>query len=219
MTVFLSPEKSQIIQNRLNNSYLNTLVKWVNINDQLLVTGCNGYLKQNEKFCYLLECLGPVILNIKPAELLNIGHNKNPGGWEEFKKLLIMRPDIGLLEIREINKRKQILFFNRNVLNERLANLYNNNFLIKINYPRSATLEKCLEHLVQKIRSIDFPHEIGLFLGYPLKDVLGFMGLASLPYIKTQGWKVYGNEKLSDQWYERYQSARKLMQEKIGIGS
>lgn len=203
----------------LNSSYLSSLAEWVHKQDQLSGSGCNRCLKQNENFRYLLECLGPVILNIKPAELLNIGHNKNPGCWREFKNLLIMHPDIELLEIREINNREQVLFYNRNVLNERLSDPINYNFLERINYPRSATLEKCLEHLVQKIRSIDFPHEIGLFLGYPLKDVLGFMGLASLPYIKTQGWKVYGNEKLSDQWYERYQSARKLMQEKIGIGS
>lgn len=217
MTLFLTPDKPQVIKNMLYTEYLSFLVEWADKKDQLLGISSNGYLKQSEKFSYLLECLGPVILNMKPAELLNISYNKSPGGWEEFKRLLIMRPDIGLFEIRKINNRKQILFYNRNVLNDRLFDPINYIFLKKINYPRSASLEKCLEHLVQKIRAIDFPHEIGLFLGYPLKDVLGFMGFASLPYIKTQGWRVYGNEKLSDQWYAKYQSARKLMRERVGI--
>jgi hypothetical protein len=37
------------------------------------------------------------------------------------------------------------------------------------------------------------PDEIGLCLGYPLKDVLGFMGLNSLPPAGFCGWRIYGN--------------------------
>lgn len=40
-----------------------------------------------------------------------------------------------------------------------------------------------------------FPHEVGLFLGYPIEDVRGFMEQNGQNY-KCRGiWKVYGNEK------------------------
>lgn len=36
------------------------------------------------------------------------------------------------------------------------------------------------------------PHEIGFALGYPAKDVLGYMNLAPLPSSGCCGWQVYG---------------------------
>jgi hypothetical protein len=37
------------------------------------------------------------------------------------------------------------------------------------------------------------PHEIGLALGYPIKDVLGYMGFLPLPYTGSCGWRIYGD--------------------------
>ena len=61
-------------------------------------------------------------------------------------------------------------------------------------YPMGS-LSDCLNYLRQRIAlTQSFPHEIGLFLGYPIEDVAEF--------IKNQGrnckycgiWKVYHNE-------------------------
>jgi len=37
------------------------------------------------------------------------------------------------------------------------------------------------------------PHEIGLALGYPVKDVLGYMGLQPLACTGCCGWRIYGD--------------------------
>ena len=40
----------------------------------------------------------------------------------------------------------------------------------------TGTCEKCIVQLVRRLRQqTDFPHEIGLFLGYPVEDVCGFI--------------------------------------------
>ncbi len=39
----------------------------------------------------------------------------------------------------------------------------------------------------------EIPHEIGLALGYPVKDVLGYMGLQSLTCTGCCGWRIYGD--------------------------
>jgi len=46
-------------------------------------------------------------------------------------------------------------------------------------------------------RSGRIPHEIGLVLGYPIKDVLGYMGLLALRYAGGCGWRIYGSPHLS----------------------
>lgn len=37
------------------------------------------------------------------------------------------------------------------------------------------------------------PHEIGFALGYPIKDVLGYMGLLPLACTGCCGWQIYGD--------------------------
>lgn len=53
--------------------------------------------------------------------------------------------------------------------------------------------ERCLELLGRRLESGgDFPHEIGLFLGYPAEDVRGFIeGQADCKAVGA--WKVYGD--------------------------
>lgn len=60
---------------------------------------------------------------------------------------------------------------------------------------KSEEMENCLLELKTRLsESNDFPHEIGLFLSYPLEDVIGFIEQEGKNY-KCRGlWKVYCNE-------------------------
>lgn len=40
----------------------------------------------------------------------------------------------------------------------------------------------------------DFPHEIGVFLGYPLEDIIGFISNKGKNYLYCGLWKVYRNK-------------------------
>ena len=52
----------------------------------------------------------------------------------------------------------------------------------------------CLDVLRRKLAvSSDFPHEIGLFLGYPLDDVVGFIENHGQNCLCSGIWKVYTN--------------------------
>lgn len=64
---------------------------------------------------------------------------------------------------------------------------------------------RCVVQLIKKINSSgEFPHEIGLFLGYPPEDVCGFIenGAADCKLIGT--WKVYGDEEKARRTFEKY---------------
>ncbi|WP_255396957.1 DUF3793 family protein [Geobacter sp. DSM 9736] len=54
-------------------------------------------------------------------------------------------------------------------------------------------LEKTLSDLKSHLTGKSFPHEIGIFLGYSLKDVIGFMGWAPLPFTCQGPWKIFGD--------------------------
>ena len=61
----------------------------------------------------------------------------------------------------------------------------------------------CLSTLIRKMKEDDvFPHEIGLFLGYPAEDVKGFMEKGASGCKFTGYWKVYGDVEKSRKLFE-----------------
>ncbi|MDD3429197.1 MAG: DUF3793 family protein [Oscillospiraceae bacterium] len=65
--------------------------------------------------------------------------------------------------------------------------------------------EKCVLKLTDKLQSSDaFPHEIGLFLGYPPEDVLGFIENKACNYKCCGCWKVYCNEEQAKNLFAKY---------------
>lgn len=93
-----------------------------------------------------------------------------------------------------------------------LENKKQNNFLKFIGYPREYNLEGYINELVNRLHSDQFPHEIGIFLGYPIKDVLGFMGYGKQELSCIYGWRVYGNKEISYQTYSKFVEDKQKMQ-------
>lgn len=63
----------------------------------------------------------------------------------------------------------------------------------------------CLRELNRRLEAGDgFPHEIGLFLGYPPEDVQGFIQNRGRACKLTGCWKVYGDEHAARQCFAVY---------------
>lgn len=76
-------------------------------------------------------------------------------------------------------------------------------FLSEWGYDRfnlSATLSKLKERTTDK----DFPHEIGVFLGYPMGDIKAFIQHKGANSICEGCWKVYTDEQSAKQTFARY---------------
>ena len=66
-------------------------------------------------------------------------------------------------------------------------------FLSKAGY-EDADLDGLLEQLAHRLRTQpEFPHEIGVFLGYPLRDVTGFIENHGRNFTCCGFWKSYGD--------------------------
>ena len=70
-----------------------------------------------------------------------------------------------------------------------------------------AGANRCVVKLVDRIReSGDFPHEIGLFLGYPPEDVRGFIENNAQHFKCVGCWKVYGDEEKAKDLFAQYKN-------------
>ncbi len=79
---------------------------------------------------------------------------------------------------------------------------------------------RCLSRLIHKIRTkTSFPHEIGLFLGYPTEDVLGFIKNKAKDYKHVGCWKVYGNSFEALKKFKNYEKCRKIYEKCFFAGS
>ncbi|WP_018247542.1 DUF3793 family protein [Orenia marismortui] len=175
---------------------------------------CNkNYLKS------LLEYIGATIMGVKPSELRNV-MICNCGDceyWKYCKKTILSYEEIGILELKSLNnkRRKKVIFYHQSSLNDYLQQKNNLKFLQGLGYPKEYNLELYLKHLKRRLESDKFPHEIGIFFGYPLKDVLAFMGYLDLEPSGYGEWKFYGNDRISKLQQKRFDQARKKFKDQL----
>lgn len=72
-------------------------------------------------------------------------------------------------------------------------------------------VESCICHLKARLRNYTcFPHEIGIFLGYPLADVKGFIENNGQNCKCCGMWKVYCNETETEKLFQKLKKCSEI---------
>ena len=87
-------------------------------------------------------------------------------------------------------------------------------------YPTGAGLAALLRHLRRRLLWREgFPHEIGLFLGYPPEDVQGFLADPGGGRCKLCGhWKVYHDVEGARRQFARFDRSREALCSRLRAG-
>ena len=161
----------------------------------------------NSEALYTIESIGATLLGVKPASLINTRYS-------DCLKLchshFVCGGSVVFAAVREAGDKKQIFIYHKECLENVLTDAQTRQCLTRMGYQKQGTADQYVRLLIQRMRSADFPHEAGLFFGYPLKDVCGYMG-GPIPYRKTMGWRMYGDTSFSEMIYYRYKEARSLV--------
>lgn len=79
--------------------------------------------------------------------------------------------------------------------------------------------DRCIAELMRRLKSGEgFPHEIGLFLGYPAEDVEGFIRCKARSFKSVGTWKVYGDAAAAHDEFTRFKECRSAFQEAYSNG-
>jgi hypothetical protein len=155
----------------------------------------------------LLACFAaPTIQGLKPGSLINLrrcGDGNIVAAWDSRKEELLrkFRVEAFALSSRAASSDSAVLLmlYKKNLLARALFSEKSLAILNPLGYgecgPRA---EPCLERLKERLvetraTKAGFPHEIGLFLGYPPEDVEGFIRDGGKSPLAAGYWKVYSD--------------------------
>jgi len=167
----------------------------------------------------IVRCAAATIAGRKPATLMNIS-NDNGGlldAWDRHRAGIFSGSEINYYELKRTAKNAIVLFFDQNRLNELLRDESVNKFLSECGY-ESDSIDYVLDTLMHRYAAGRCPPEIGIFLGIPLKDVKGFMGLNSLRNTKCGMWRIYGDPETSEERMNEYRRARNMITRRLFSG-
>ena len=112
-----------------------------------------------------------------------------------------------------------MLVYSEGLLNKRLSDNAVRSVLAEYGYSENFSLEECLDRLSVRIReSNNFPHEIGVFLGYPIEDVVGFIENKGENFKLCGAWKVYGSVENAKRTFSNYDKCRTFLCNKLNEG-
>lgn len=149
---------------------------------------------------FLLVKAAPVMMEVRPAVLVrlaNCGRQKELQRYDQFcvyqKEILAaLGTEYFIMKVNEENI--HIMFFDRQKLKLLLRQPRVKEYLTKFGYPGMSSLEMYMNELRRRFNGPEFPHEIGIFLGYPLKDVRGFIEKRhAANHIRRTLWKIFGD--------------------------
>lgn len=156
-----------------------------------------------------LQC-APVIMDIKISNLLIVDIEDKERVMDTFCGTVFS------LYILYMSDRKVVfLIYDREKLVGYLRRRENQRLLRILGYreydPLSVLLEisRRYQGYMQKIR--EFPHELGILLGYPIEDVMGFIVNHGQNPLFTGYWKVYDNTEEKKLLFEQYRKAKELV--------
>jgi hypothetical protein len=144
---------------------------------------------------------GITFAGIKPASMISV-KTEESGLAEKITENFSHR-GFFLVRLKCYEKRCINLIYNENALKKVLFSKENREFLHEYGY-EYVSVKEAIDKLKERMKEDDFPHEIGIFLGYPLCDVKGFI---HSPHegIKLCGyWKVYSDEAVTAKKFDRF---------------
>ena len=160
----------------------------------------------------LVRHCSPTLAGMKTGNMFTCSFENKESMRDDVRKLngLLGKKGLRVLPLRYRNNRALIYVYRPSQL---CRDFQNDNAcrLLKERGYESETPERCIVRLIKNLgENEEFPHEIGLFLGYPPEDVLGFIDNKAGGCKCVGCWKVYGDVDEAQKTFEKYKKCTEL---------
>lgn len=153
-----------------------------------------------------IQC-SPVIMGIKISNLIVV---KKKDASKIFR--LFRGTDISLFVLYIGKETASILLYRKELLRDYLQREEVFSTFEKLGYELGDLYKLLIEvrkrYTVHILKRCEFPHELGLILGYPLSDVVGFIKNQGKNYKLCGYWKVYDDEEYAYDLFCQFDRAK-----------
>lgn len=158
----------------------------------------------------LIEHCSPTLACLKTANLFNLSFPaediliKQLAAWNRT----LEPKGVSVLVLRRQKNSALVYVYRKARLQKDLEKPGVSRFLTAYGY-QNTKMDQAINRLRSRLAESDsFPHEIGIFLGYPLGDVVGFIQNAGRNSKCTGCWKVYCNECEAIKYFAKFRKCK-----------
>ena len=171
---------------------------------------------------FVKQC-APTLAGVKPANLFRFQpeHEINTHESVSYWNQKLSRKGIRVRLLKECKKTNSylIMVYRRDWLSNIFSQKETQVFLKQNGYVLSDLCDSLLEQLSSRLcMDQEFPHEIGIFLGYPLCDVIGFIQNKGKNYSYNGCWKAYGDPTVAKEYSSAMKECAALYKQKYENG-
>lgn len=169
----------------------------------------NGFNDIDYLFSTIICSAAPTLAGEKVSSLLNFSNNNHnlQNTWKAYKGCIKDILNIDFCELKKGEKNTVVLFYNKKKLETLLKDNRNSEFLTRFGYSKEMSIEQCFSHLSMRFNST-CPHEVGIFLGYPVEDVAYFIDYPNKKCKMVGYWKVYDNVEEAKEIFHKFDQIR-----------
>ena len=156
----------------------------------------------------MVDQCAPTLAGIKPASLFRIGGAETAEIFQtaEFWDHQLRSVGIRVMVLKECPHTGacMIYLYRQEWLDKILKRQSIRQFLLNTGYILQDTVSILHQLSHRFCLEQEYPHEVGIFLGYPLRDVVGFIENRGRNYTCCGYWKCYGNPIAARKCFDRY---------------
>ncbi|MDO4492029.1 MAG: DUF3793 family protein [Lachnospiraceae bacterium] len=162
----------------------------------------------------IVKHCAPTLAGIKTGNMFLMKHTGEGNVTKEIRELnyILVKKGLRVLPLRITAEHVLVYIYRPDYLEKDLSDPLARKILIEKGY-ESVNANRCIRQLIAHFRDDkEFPHEVGLFLGYPPKDVSGFM---NSPHdgVKCCGcWKSYSEPEKAEITFRNYKRCTEVFQ-------
>lgn len=163
----------------------------------------------------LVQQCAPALAGLKPANLFRWVEPDAAAMYRTVAKwqAALQPSGVSIRILKECPKTSAFLIYvyRQARLEQILAGRAEQAYLRSAGYTGVCGCDACLAQLSLRLCCDgDFPHEIGIFLGYPLEDVVGFVKNKGKNYTCCGYWKCYGDPVSAQDRFARFRKCTEV---------
>ena len=167
-----------------------------------------------------LHCASALV-GVEPANLVCVPQKEIPCLEQELEiyQRVFAKKGVAFQTLCTCPQHQLILVFRPAMVEHYLNQEPVARLLEQYGYNRTQPLTEKLERLRQRMETNkQFPHEIGLFLGYPVEDVVGFIHQKGQNFKLSGPWKVYGDVERAKKSFQRIARVSTALRQRMEQG-